>query len=222
MSATSSKSRFPSRRIAAYLFGAAVALLAITSPEAQAITIWTHDQGDGFTATDYYDDDGELLWTKYTDPDGNWYLLDYETGLWEFSDPNPAEDNGGGGLSEDELDKLLYGILKQGSTEREQEDTWKMLIIMGITPDNLGPPLIDPFDGGIYANNDYDGFGGYSLFDPNVPLGEQLPRTPSGDEDDDDDSNRDSDPAASDPSDYGEYYGLSPEFINPIPAFSQR
>ncbi|MEM7557889.1 MAG: hypothetical protein AAF394_02075 [Planctomycetota bacterium] len=188
-------------------------------PSTKADTLWWFSTGGGHSVVDHYNSDGDLIGTHLYGP-GNEYIgtIWYnEDGSWDFSNPNPGDDSGGGGVSDDQLQLLTEMAKQMGAEGYEQDSFWMQLLMLGILPDNLGPTLIDPFDGGVLAN-DYEGLGGFGGgYDPNVPWNEQIKTGSGRDDDDDDNGSRNSGAAPIDPGSFGEYYGLSPELVNPVP-----
>lgn len=203
-------------------FLAAILILAGAS-EVWALKIYSHTDGDGFTSVDVYDDDG-LSSTSYYGPDGEYIgTYFYEDDAWDFSNPNPDDSSAGTGMSDEELDALIEMMKDLESSGFEQEEIWDILVLLGALPNDMGPNVIDPYDLGVLATA-FDETGTGSAFDPNVPFGEQFPtnptRTDEEEEDEDEDENS-TDRYMGDPSSYGEYYGLSPELVNPVPALNR-
>jgi hypothetical protein len=114
-------------------------------------------------------------------------------------------------LNEDAIEVAIEMAKKAGSPFQVQADGWKNLFGHTNVPSDMGPNVIDP-PPGILFEEDTGGHGGGGSFDPNVPLGEQLPNQPgkSGDHDDGDDDK----PHPKDPADAALF---SPDVIDPSP-----
>jgi hypothetical protein len=210
--------------VGVYVFGLMIVCVVMSSA-ASAGFIWSNTEPGGWSTSTYYNNDGDPRVTNFYDPDGNWAATawyDTEGNLIDLKwDPNPAEDNGNYGIDEDQIDLLVELAKEMGSAGFEQEEIWQTFSELGLLPeDDMGPNVIDPYDFGTLSFDEFGyGYGGF-YYDPNVPFDEQMPN--SRDTEEDDEEEADSYPVESDPSSYGEYYGLSPELVNPVPALINR
>jgi hypothetical protein len=185
------------------------ALLALgigTSAIARADTLYYHSTGGGFYTVYYFDSKGNLKSEHYYGPKGEYFGSHY------YNNNPEGDGSGGGAIEQDAIDAALEMAKKLGGGYTVEDNGWELLFQNTNIPGDFGPNVTDPWHGSFYDDG-YGGGEGGGGYDPNVPLGEQLPSQPGSDDDDDGDGVRRPDPA--------DAQDFDPDVIDPAPTLLQ-